>query len=210
MLGGTATRADATGQAIEVIEDEIQLMAKEGPTEEELTKAKTYLKGSFALGLDTSTKIASQLVQMQLDNLGIDYIERRSALIDAVTLADTKRVAKRLLDPGLLFTRRRPSRRASPRKTPRGWFRRLAGDKSSSPAFREAKMPLHAIHRSCARRNASAPQVSPRRPSPTRSRRTGEALAWLRARHADGSLPLLRLPAATDDLAAIRARPPAV
>ena len=79
-------------------------MAKEGPTEEELAKAKTYLKGSFALGLDTSTKIASQLVQMQLDNLGIDYIERRSAMIDAVTLADTKRVAKRLLDPGLLFS----------------------------------------------------------------------------------------------------------
>jgi zinc protease len=104
MLGGTATRADATGKTIEVIENELQIMAKEGPTEEELTKAKTYLKGSFALGLDTSSKIASQLVQMQLDNLGIDYIERRPALIDAVTLDDTRRVAKRLLDPGLLVT----------------------------------------------------------------------------------------------------------
>ena len=41
---------------------------------------------------------------MQLDNLGIDYIERRPALIDAVTLADAKRVAKRLLEPALLFT----------------------------------------------------------------------------------------------------------
>src|SRR3954465_16062388 len=79
-------------------------MAKDGPTQEELEKAKTYLKGSFALGLDTSTKIASQLVQMQLDDLGIDYIERRPALIDAVTLDDTRRVAKRLLDPGLLVT----------------------------------------------------------------------------------------------------------
>jgi len=33
--------------------------------------------------------------------------------------------------------------------------------------------------------------------------RTGEALSWLRARHADGSLPLLRLPAERGDLAAI-------
>jgi len=41
---------------------------------------------------------------MQQDNLGIDYIDRRSALIDAVTLADTKRVAKRLLDGGQLVT----------------------------------------------------------------------------------------------------------
>jgi zinc protease len=104
MLGGTATRSDATGEAIEVIEAETKRMGQEGPTEDELTQAKTYLKGSFALGLDTSSKIASQLVQMQLDNLGIDYIERRPALIDAVTLADTKRVAKRLYDPPLLFT----------------------------------------------------------------------------------------------------------
>jgi zinc protease len=104
LIGGTATRAEATGQAIEVIEDQFRLMAKDGPTEEELSKAKTYLKGSFALGLDTSSKIANQLVMMQIDNLGIDYIDRRPSLIDAVTLADAKRVAKRLLDAGLLVT----------------------------------------------------------------------------------------------------------
>jgi glucose-6-phosphate isomerase len=34
--------------------------------------------------------------------------------------------------------------------------------------------------------------------------RSAEALDWLRARHADGTLPLLRLPAARDDLAPIR------
>ena len=35
--------------------------------------------------------------------------------------------------------------------------------------------------------------------------RTGEALAVIRARHADGKLPLLRLPEKTDDLAGIEA-----
>jgi zinc protease len=104
IIGGTATRADATRETLEVIENEIKIMAKDGPTQEELDKAKTFLKGSFALGLDTSTKIASQLVNMQQDNLGIDYIDRRPALIDAVTLADAKRVSKRLLDSGLLET----------------------------------------------------------------------------------------------------------
>ena len=87
-----------------VIESEVEIMAKEGPSEEEINKAKTFLKGSFALGLDTSNKIASQLVTMQLDNLGIDYIERRASLIDAVTPANAKRVAQRLLGPGLLVT----------------------------------------------------------------------------------------------------------
>jgi zinc protease len=104
MIGSTATRADATGKTLEIIEHEIRRLAEEGPTDEELIKAKTYLKGSFALGLDTSNRIAGQLVQMQLDNLGIDYIERRSGLIDGVTLADAKRVAKRLLNSGLLVT----------------------------------------------------------------------------------------------------------
>jgi zinc protease len=104
LIGSTATRAEATGQTIEIIEGEIQRLAEEGPSEEEFDKAKTYLKGSFALGLDTSNRIASQLVQMQLDNLGIDYIERRESLIDSVTLADAKRVAKRLLSGGLLVT----------------------------------------------------------------------------------------------------------
>jgi zinc protease len=104
LLGGTATRSDATAETLKVIEAEFRRLATEGPTEDELAKTKTYLKGSFALGLDTSTKIAGQLVQMQVDNLGIDYIERRPALIDAITIVDTKRVAKRLLDAGLLVT----------------------------------------------------------------------------------------------------------
>jgi zinc protease len=104
LLGATATQADATGETIKVIEAEYRRLAEEGPTEEEFLKTKTYLKGAFALGLDTSSKIAAQLVQMQVDDLGIDYVERRGALIDAVTLADAKRVAKRLLDPGILVT----------------------------------------------------------------------------------------------------------
>ncbi len=43
-------------------------------------------------------------MQIQLDDLGIDYIDRRASLIDSVTLADVRRVAKRLLDGGILVT----------------------------------------------------------------------------------------------------------
>jgi zinc protease len=104
MIGGTATRADRTAEALTVIESEIQRMAESGPTEEELAKAKAYLKGAYALNLDTSNKIAGALLQIQLDGLGIDYIDRRGALIDAVTLEDAKRVAQRLLKSGMLVT----------------------------------------------------------------------------------------------------------
>jgi zinc protease len=103
-LGGTATRADRAGETLDVIEKEIHRLAEEGPTEVEIAKAKAYLNGSFALNLDSSAKIASLLVQLQLDDVGIDYFARRPALIDAVTLDDARRVAKRLLDGGLLVT----------------------------------------------------------------------------------------------------------
>jgi zinc protease len=104
VLGGTATRADRTADALAVIEEEVKRMAQDGPTPDELAAAKSFLKGSYALTLDTSAKIGAQLTQIQIDNLGIDYIQRRSTLIDAVTIEDARRVARRLYSGGLLVT----------------------------------------------------------------------------------------------------------
>jgi len=103
-LGGTATRSDRAGATVDLIEKEIHRLAESGPTAAELADAKNYINSSFALNLDTSSKIAALLVQLQLDNLGIDYITRRPAMIESVTLDDARRVAKRLLDNGLLVT----------------------------------------------------------------------------------------------------------
>ncbi len=103
-IGGTATRADRTNETVDLVEKEIHRLAEGGPTEAELAEAKNYLNSSFALNLDTSTKIAAFLVQLQLDHLGTDYIERRPAIIAAVTLDGARNMAKRLLDNGLLVT----------------------------------------------------------------------------------------------------------
>jgi len=104
VLGGTATRADRTGDALSIIQKETKRMAEDGPTAEELAAAKAYVKNSYALSLDTSSHIAAQLTQIQLDKLGIDYIERRGSLIDAVTIGDAKRTAKRLYGGGMLVS----------------------------------------------------------------------------------------------------------
>jgi len=103
-LGGTATRADRAGETLAVIDKEFHRLAEDGPTADELAKAKAYLNGSFVLNLDTSSKIAALLVQLQLDGLGIDYFTRRPEMINGVTLEDARRVAKRLLDSGMLVT----------------------------------------------------------------------------------------------------------
>jgi len=104
VFGSTATRADRTGEALGIVENETKRMAEDGPTPAELAAAKSFLKGTYALSLDSSAKIAAQLTQIQIDNLGIDYIQRRGALIDAVTIEDAKRVAKRLYGGGMLVT----------------------------------------------------------------------------------------------------------
>jgi zinc protease len=79
-------------------------MREHGPTADELASAKAFLKGSYALNFDTSGKIVSRLVQIQIDELGIDYINRRDEMIDAVTVDDAKRAAKRMFDGGVLVT----------------------------------------------------------------------------------------------------------
>ena len=104
ILGSTATRADRAGETLDVIDKEIRRLAADGPTAEELAKSKAHLNASFALNLDTSAKIAALMVQLQRDKLGIDYVARRPAMIAAVTLDDARRVAKRLLDGGMLVT----------------------------------------------------------------------------------------------------------
>jgi zinc protease len=104
MFGGTATRADRAGETIDLIESEIHRFADAGPSAAELADAKKYLNSAFLLNLDSSTKIAALLVQLQLDGFGTDYFSRRSIMIESVTLEDAQRVAKRLLDKGLLVT----------------------------------------------------------------------------------------------------------
>jgi zinc protease len=101
-IGNTATRADRAGETVDAIEKEIRRMAEDGPTQQEMDEAKSYLKGSQMLALDTSSKLASALLQYQLDRLPIDYIEKRNAMVDAVTLDDAKKAAKRLWGQGLL------------------------------------------------------------------------------------------------------------
>ncbi len=102
---GTSTRADKAEETLGVIREVVRRMAEEGPTAEELEAAKQYIIGAYAVNnLESSASIAATLVQLQIDDLGIDYIDRRADLINAVTLEDTKAVARRLLsaEPAVL------------------------------------------------------------------------------------------------------------
>ncbi len=101
--GGTSTKNERATESLSVIEDEIAKLAADGPTEEELVKARKFLTGSYALRFDTSLKIASQLVHLQTEGFDLSYLDERNAMIDAVTMEDARRTAKRIFGAGPLL-----------------------------------------------------------------------------------------------------------
>lgn len=100
--GGVATQNARTKESLELIKAQFARMVESGVTDQELADAKTYLTGSFALQMDSTSSVAGLLTAMQLDKLGIDYLDRRNALIEAVSKEQVKAVAARLLDPSRL------------------------------------------------------------------------------------------------------------
>ena len=103
VMGSVATQNERVSQSLDLIRAEWRRMAEDGPSEEELRDAKIYLTGSFPLRFSSSGRISSMLVGMQINHLGIDYLDRRNALIEAITLDDARRVATRLYDADKLM-----------------------------------------------------------------------------------------------------------
>ena len=103
IYGAVATRNDKAADSLALIEAELARLAAGGPSAEELEAAKKFLTGSYALRFDSSGKIASELVGIQLEGLGIDYINRRNELIEQVTIEQVRAVAARLLGTGGLI-----------------------------------------------------------------------------------------------------------
>lgn len=96
-LGQVGTKNASVGTSLALIRAEFALMAAGGVSDKELADAKTYLTGSYPLRFDSNSKIAGELLAIQQEHLGIDYVANRNALINAVSKADVARVAKRLL-----------------------------------------------------------------------------------------------------------------
>ncbi len=102
LFGSVGTRRENVRQSIAVIRVVLSKFAAEGATAQELNDAKTYLTGSFPLAFASNAGIASQLNTFQCEGLSPDYVTRRNNLIEAVTLDDIRRVAKRFFNPARL------------------------------------------------------------------------------------------------------------
>ncbi len=98
-LGQVASANATIGEAIAVTRDVWSDIATNGVTQDELDSIKTFLTGEYPLRFDGNAEIAEIMVGMQMIGLPTDYVINRNDYIEAVTLADVKRVAAELLHP---------------------------------------------------------------------------------------------------------------
>ncbi len=102
ITAAVGTRAEQAGESLAIIRDEWKKMHDSGPTADEVAGAKQYLTGAWPLRFTSTGSIADILLAVQRDDLGLDYLDNRNSLVEAVTVEDAKRVARELYDPNAL------------------------------------------------------------------------------------------------------------
>ena len=100
----TSTVNEKVPEMLSLIHAEWEKIRDFPVSEEEINDAKSYLIGSLPLSLTSTNSIASVLLSLQLDNLPIDYLDKRTEKIQAVQINDIQTVAKRLLDKDSMTT----------------------------------------------------------------------------------------------------------
>lgn len=84
-------------QAVDSILAEFDRLGSEVVSEEELADSQAYMTGVLPLALETNSGVASRLLDMEWNNLGLDYLQRYRGLIESVSAADVQRVAQTYL-----------------------------------------------------------------------------------------------------------------
>jgi len=92
IIGSASTRHKTVPEVINLIRSEWKKFVEKGVTQTELDNAKMRLLGMFPLRFGNTTAIASILLAIQYHNLGIDFLKKRTALIQRVTLDEINKV----------------------------------------------------------------------------------------------------------------------
>lgn len=86
------------GEAIEVIKEQLQDLKDNAIDENELQRAKDYMKGKTSIALEDSSSLAQWYARKESLENTLETPEDRFAKIDAVTVEDVQRVANELFD----------------------------------------------------------------------------------------------------------------
>jgi zinc protease len=86
-------------RAVASIDEELERLRADGPTDREMTESRQYLIWSMPRTLETNVGIASFLQTAEFFGLGTDYDLRIPGLLQAVTRDEVHEAARRTLDP---------------------------------------------------------------------------------------------------------------
>lgn len=92
-------RTPVTGDSLKEFFYELNRVRNEKATEKELRDAKSFLSGVFPLRAETQEGLTNLLVSQQLYDLPADYLQTYRDKVNAVTLDDVERVAKKYISP---------------------------------------------------------------------------------------------------------------
>jgi zinc protease len=92
-------RTPVTGDSLKEFFYELDRIRKEPVSEKEISDAKSYLTGVFPIRLETQEGLTDQLLQIKMLNLPSDYLQRYRERVQAVTIADIRRVAEQYVRP---------------------------------------------------------------------------------------------------------------
>lgn len=92
-------RTPVTGDSLKEFFYELNRVRNEKATEKELRDAKSFLTGVFPLRAETQEGLTNLLVSQQLFDLPADYLRTYRDKVNAVTLEDVERVAKKYIAP---------------------------------------------------------------------------------------------------------------
>lgn len=90
----TFTRNETLRKAVDETMKVIRTLLAQGPSEDELAKAKRYLTGQFPLGLQAPDDLAAQLTNIEFYALEPNTLQTFSERVNAVTMADVRRALK--------------------------------------------------------------------------------------------------------------------
>ncbi len=98
------TRKDQAQEALDVTLKTLRDFIANGPTDKELTDAKTNLVGGFPLRIDSNRKIHDYLAVIGYYNLPLTYLDEFVGNIERVSIADIRRAFTARIDPEKLIT----------------------------------------------------------------------------------------------------------
>ena len=103
-IAGGQTRSDATVQFVQAIQSEIQRIQAQPISSQELAFAKESTLNSFVFNFQDPAQTLSRLMRYEYYDYPADFLFRYRRALEATTVADVQRVAKKYLQPDKLIT----------------------------------------------------------------------------------------------------------